>query len=231
MERFFNMDNKFFSFMSRVADLVILNLLCVVCCLPIITAGASITAMFYVTLKMARDEESYILRSFFKSFKENFKQATIINIIMLLAAVMLYIDLTISRNIEGTLGTVMVFAFMVILLLYLMLFTYIYPVLAKFYNTIRNTFTNAFLMSLRHLPYTFLMIVISVLPLAVFFIPNAQIQSTIIMLLVLLGFSTVAYINSRFLVKIFDNYIPKEEDEEQETTGELTDSGSSSLRK
>lgn len=215
--------------MSRVADLVILNLLCVVCCLPIITAGASITAMFYVTLKMARDEESYILRSFFKSFKENFKQATIINIIMLLAAVMLYIDLSISRNIEGTLGTVMVFAFMVILLLYLMLFTYIYPVLAKFYNTIRNTFTNAFLMSLRHLPYTFLMIVISVLPLAVFFIPNAQIQSTIIMLLVLLGFSTVAYINSRFLVKIFDNYIPKEEDEEQETAGELPDSGSSSL--
>ncbi|WP_373215985.1 YesL family protein [Ruminococcus sp. 5_1_39BFAA] len=229
MERFFNMDNKFFSFMSRVADLVILNLLCVVCCLPIITAGASITAMFYVTLKMARDEESYILRSFFKSFKENFKQATIINIIMLLAAVMLYIDLTISRNIEGTLGTVMVFVFMVILLLYLMLFTYIYPVLAKFYNTIRNTFTNAFLMSIRHLPYTFLMIVISVLPLAVFFIPNAQIQSTIIMLLVLLGFSTVAYINSRFLVKIFDNYIPKEEDEEQETAGELPDSGSSSL--
>lgn len=215
--------------MSRVADLVILNLLCVVCCLPIITAGASITAMFYVTLKMARDEESYILRSFFKSFKENFKQATIINIIMLLAAVMLYIDLTISRNIEGTLGTVMVFVFMVILLLYLMLFTYIYPVLAKFYNTIRNTFTNAFLMSIRHLPYTFLMIVISVLPLAVFFIPNAQIQSTIIMLLVLLGFSTVAYINSRFLVKIFDNYIPKEEDEEQETAGELPDSGSSSL--
>lgn len=229
MERFFNMDNKFFSFMSRVADLVILNLLCVVCCLPIITAGASITAMFYVTLKMARDEESYILRSFFKSFKENFKQATIINIIMLLAAVMLYIDLTISRNIVGTLGTVMVFVFMVILLLYLMLFTYIYPVLAKFYNTIRNTFTNAFLMSIRHLPYTFLMIVISVLPLAVFFIPNAQIQSTIIMLLVLLGFSTVAYINSRFLVKIFDNYIPKEEDEEQETAGELPDSGSSSL--
>lgn len=215
--------------MSRVADLVILNLLCVVCCLPIITAGASITAMFYVTLKMARDEESYILRSFFKSFKENFKQATIINIIMLLAAVMLYIDLTISRNIVGTLGTVMVFVFMVILLLYLMLFTYIYPVLAKFYNTIRNTFTNAFLMSIRHLPYTFLMIVISVLPLAVFFIPNAQIQSTIIMLLVLLGFSTVAYINSRFLVKIFDNYIPKEEDEEQETAGELPDSGSSSL--
>lgn len=213
--------------MSRVADLVILNLLCVVCCIPIVTAGASITAMFYVTLKMVRNEESYIVKSFFKSFKENFKQATIINLIMLVAAVMLYIDLSISRNIQGTLGSVLVFVFMVILFLYIMLFTYIYPVLAKFYNTIKNTFTNAFLMSIRHLPYTFLMIVISLLPLAVFFIPSVQIQSTLIMLLVLLGFSTVAYINSRFLVKIFDNYIPKEEDEE--TAGELTDSGNSSL--
>lgn len=215
--------------MGRVADLVILNLLCVVCCLPVVTAGASVTAMFYVTLKMARNEESYILRSFFKSFKENFKQAAIINIIMLLAAIMLYFDLSISRNIEGTLGTVMVFVFMVILLLYLMLFIYIYPVLAKFYNSIRNTFTNAFLMSIRHLPYTLLMIVISVLPLAVFFIPSAQIQSTAIMLLILLGFSTVAYINSRFLVKIFDNYIPKEEDENPNRSGELPDSQSSSL--
>ena len=55
MDRLFNMDNKFFVFMGRVADLIILNLLCILCCLPIVTAGASVTAMFYVTLKMARN--------------------------------------------------------------------------------------------------------------------------------------------------------------------------------
>ena len=83
MNRFFNMDNKFFVFMGRVADLLLLNFLCILCCIPVVTAGASITALYYVTLKMARDEESYIARSFFRSFKQNFKQATIINIIML----------------------------------------------------------------------------------------------------------------------------------------------------
>ena len=86
MNRFFNMDNKFFVFMGRVADLLLLNFLCILCCIPVVTAGASITALYYVTLKMARDEESYIARSFFRSFKQNFKQATIINIIMLLTA-------------------------------------------------------------------------------------------------------------------------------------------------
>ena len=69
------MDNKFFTFMGRVADLCILNIICLICCIPIVTAGASITAMYYVTLKMVRNEEAYIVRSFFKSFKENIKQA------------------------------------------------------------------------------------------------------------------------------------------------------------
>ena len=98
MNRFFNMDNKFFVFMGRVADLLLLNFLCILCCIPVVTAGASITALYYVTLKMARDEESYIARSFFRSFKQNFKQATIINIIMLLTAAVLFIDLRIARS-------------------------------------------------------------------------------------------------------------------------------------
>ena len=86
MDRLFNMDNKFFTVMGRVADLIMLNVVFLICCLPIVTIGASLTALHYVTLKMARNEESYIIRSFFKSFKQNFKQATVINLIMLAVA-------------------------------------------------------------------------------------------------------------------------------------------------
>ena len=154
MDRFFNMDNKFFTFMSRVADLIILNLLCIVCCIPVVTIGPSIAAMFYVTLKMVRNEESYIVRGFFKSFKQNLKQGIVINLIMLAAALLLYFDISICRSTPGTIGKVLMVLFMMILVVYLMIFLYIYPVLAKFYNTIKNTFTNAFLMSIRHLPYS-----------------------------------------------------------------------------
>ena len=98
MGRFFSMDNKFFTFMNKVADLCILNIICLVCCIPIVTAGASITAMYYVTLKMVRNEEAYIVRSFFKSFKDNFKQATIINLIMIAVGVVLYLDLNVAKN-------------------------------------------------------------------------------------------------------------------------------------
>ena len=203
MDRFFNMDNKFFTFMSRVADLIILNLLCIVCCIPVVTIGPSIAAMFYVTLKMVRNEESYIVRGFFKSFKQNLKQGIVINLIMLAAALLLYFDISICRSTPGTIGKVLMVLFMMILVVYLMIFLYIYPVLAKFYNTIKNTFTNAFLMSIRHLPYTALMILVTAAPVLVFFIPSAQVQSMVILLLVLIGFSGIAYINSHFFVHFF----------------------------
>lgn len=197
--------------MGRVADLMILNILCIICCLPVVTAGASITAMFYVTLKMVRNEEAYIAKSFFKSFKQNFKQATIINIIMLLTGAFLYMDIRISGQLSGSMSKVFTIVFFMFAVFYLLIFIYVYPVLAKFDNTIRNTFTNALLMSIRHLPYTALMVLVTLCPVAIMFIPSAQVWSILLLVFILVGFSAMAYTNSIFFVKIFDHYIPKEE--------------------
>ena len=164
MDKLFNMDNKFFSFMGRAADLFMLNVVFVICCLPVVTIGASLTALHYVTLKMARNEESYIIRSFFKSFKQNFKQSTIINLIMLLIAGVLYFDTNIVRQMGGSMSKVLYIIFIALGIIYLAVFLYIYPVLAKFYNSIKNTFRNAFLMSIMHLPYTILMALITIAP-------------------------------------------------------------------
>lgn len=205
--------------MSMVADLCILNIICVVCCIPIITAGASITAMYYVTLKMVRNEEAYIVRSFFKSFKQNFKQATVINLIMLLIGVVLYVDLNVAKAMQGGVGQIFHIIFMAFALIYFILFLYVYPVLARFYNTIKNTIKNALFMAIRHLPYTVIMVLIAVCPLLLLLVKSYQIQSTLFVLFLLMGFALIAYCNSCFLVKIFDNYMPKEE-AGQESTGE-----------
>lgn len=210
MGRFFNMDNKFFVFMGKIADLCMLNLLCIICCIPIVTAGASLTALYYVTMKMVRNEEAYIFRSFFKSFKENFKQATIINVIMLIVAVLLYLDTNIAGNMGQTTGKILRMIFAVFTLLYVMVLLYVYPVLAKFYNSIKNTFKNAFLMAIRHLPFTILMLLICACPILILFIPSFQIQMSLIMLVILFGPAVIAYGNSHFFVRIFDKYIPEE---------------------
>ena len=175
MGRFFNMDNKFFVFMGKIADLCMLNLLCIICCIPIVTAGASLTALYYVTMKMVRNEEAYIFRSFFRSFKQNFKQATVINIIMLAAAALLYIDTNIAGKMGQPAGKILGMIFAAFTLLYVMILLYVYPLLAKFYNSVKNTFKNAILMAIRHLPYTILMLLICACPILILFIPSFQI--------------------------------------------------------
>ena len=60
MNGLFNLDSPIMRFLSKVCDLMILNVMCIICCLPIVTAGASITALYTITMKMVRGEESYI---------------------------------------------------------------------------------------------------------------------------------------------------------------------------
>ena len=215
MDRIFNMDNKFFTFMSRVADLIILNLLFLLCCIPIVTIGPAITAMYYVTMKMVRNEESYIARSFFKSFKENFKQGVAIWMLALVLILLEFLEFFIMKQLSGGIYTVVKYGLLVIALLMAMILQYVFPLLAKFYNTVKNTIRNALLMSLRHLPYTILMLLINIAPIIAMLL-NTMIFSYGILAYFLLGFSTLAFANSFFLVKIFDKYIPQDEDAEEE---------------
>ena len=201
--------------MSRVADLIILNLLFLLCCIPIVTIGPAITAMYYVTMKMARNEESYIARSFFKSFKENFKQGVAIWMMALVLILLEFMDFFIMKQLSGGIYTVVKYGLLVIALLMAMILQYVFPLLAKFYNTVKNTIRNALLMSLRHLPYTILMLLINIAPIIAMLL-NTMIFSYGILAYFLLGFSTLAFANSFFLVKIFDKYIPQDEDAEEE---------------
>ena len=214
--RFFSMDYSFYIMIS--ADLVS-EYICLVCCIPIVTAGASITAMYYVTLKMVRNEKLILFGAFLNLFKDNFKQATIINLIMIAVGAVLYLDLNVAKNMPGSAGQIFHVIFMAFVIIYYVLFLYVYPVLARFYNTIRNTIKNALFMAIRHLPYTVVMVLIGLCPLLLLFIGSYQIQSTLFALFLVMGFGVIAYCNSFFLVKIFDHYMPKEENEEQKSEG------------
>ncbi len=212
MSRAFNFEGPVFTFLSRLADLFWLNLLFIVCCIPVITIGAATTALYYVTLKMAKDEEGYITRSYFKSFKENFKQATVIWIGFLVVGMIMITDLRIVNSgntaeilSSPALGNVIMVAVFLMGIVILMVGTYIFPILAQFDNTIKNTAKNAFLISIRHLPYTIAMLVITAIPVVlIWFFPA-------LFILVLIMFSATAYFNSKLFNKIFVLYMPKED--------------------
>ncbi|HCD42161.1 MAG TPA: hypothetical protein DEQ64_00130 [Lachnoclostridium sp.] len=213
---FFNYDNPVWRFIGKFGDLIILNILWLVCSIPIFTIGASTTAVYYVTLKLVRDDDGYTIRSFFKSFKENFKQSTAIWLILLAVGMILGVDLYFFTRLytgSGSFRTVMLTVFLAMVLIYAAVFTYIFPLQARFFNTVKRTFFNAFFMSLRHLFRTIGLITIDGVLIAaafVFMIPP------MLMVFMLFGFPLLAFINSYILAPVFSLYIPEEEQKSDE---------------
>ena len=164
MGKFFDLDSPIMRFLNRMADMIILNILMIICCIPIITVGAACTAMHYVLLKMVRDEEGYLIKGFFKSFVQNFKQATLIWLFMLLALVVFVGDWLIFRASGDAFPRALVIGVIAIGIIMLMVAIYVFPLLARFDNSIRNTILNAALLAIGNLPKTLLMIVIYAIP-------------------------------------------------------------------
>ncbi|MCD8022732.1 MAG: YesL family protein [Lachnospiraceae bacterium] len=212
MSTLFNMDNPFWRSLGRLADLMILNLIFIVCCIPIFTIGASLTALSYVTLKLHDGDEGYITRNFFKSFRQNFKQATLMWLICLAFIIVLVSDFLILWGTEGTFYTVLTTIIVIITIAFIMVLLYLFAVLSRFDNTIKNTFRNSFIMAIADFPRTIAMIAILALAIiATFF--NGTTLTWGILIWLLVGFSAISYCNTYFLSKIFNKYVPKDADE------------------
>ena len=165
--RLFDLDGPLMTVLNKIADMMILNLLAIICCLPIFTAGAAFTALHYVCLKIVRNEEGYIAKSFFKAFKENFKQATVIWMIMLLAILLLVADFWMIKEFNLELGYWFRVVLGAVFVLVIFTATFVFATLARFSNTTMQTIKNAFAMSILQFPKTILMIIMYILPIFV----------------------------------------------------------------
>ena len=164
MGKLFGLDSPVVRFLSRMADIMILNILVLITCIPVITIGASFTAMHYVLIKMIRNEESYIVKMYFKSFKENFIQATILWIIILLVGLIFVGDYYVFVKSDHEFSLVFMLAVLVVDILFMMTAMYVFPLQARFYNTVGRTLKNAFLVMIANFPRSILMLVLYALP-------------------------------------------------------------------
>ena len=144
MSGFFSMDNPVWNFLGKMWDVIWLTLLWFVCSIPIFTIGASTTAFYYVGLKIVGDEEGYITKQFFHSFKQNFKQSTVIWLIMLVVGFVLGFNVKFYLSLNNKVSTVLMILILFMLWVYLMMLQYVFAVLSKFDNTIRNIFKFSF---------------------------------------------------------------------------------------
>lgn len=203
----FGIDSKFYEVVSKIADLVVLNLLFVLFSLPIITMGASTTALYGVTKKMAENREGYIFRNFFQLFKENFRQSTVMWIILLVAAMIPTVDLYIINSLEKTVITTALKGLMLAAALtVLIVFLYAMALQSTFENTIKNTLKNAFLMGIGYFPWTLLILLITLLPI-ILIVLLGKTAGSVIYAMLFVGFAILAYLNSYIFNHIFKKYM------------------------
>lgn len=159
MDKFFDSENPIMRFLSRLVDLAILNVLTLVCSIPIITLGGSMTAMNYVLLHLVRRDETYIIQMFRKSFKENFRQGIPEGLLVLIVAAVTAVDMWL---IHGSTSKAMTFMMIMITIVAVMLFVisiYMFALQSRYENTVGETIMNAVRLAVGNLPRTLGMIV------------------------------------------------------------------------
>lgn len=207
MDNLFGYDNKFYEILGRVTDIVVLNFLFIVSSIPIVTIGASLSAVYSVAMKMVKDEDVYIAKEYMKQFKENFKHSTTVWIFIMIIVSVLAIDFYISDMIYSEfIRNVFQYIFTIIGVILMFVITYVFPLVSKFENTIKNTIKNSILISIQNLPYTIIMVLVNLSPMIIMFLCRNY-WGYVLFFYLVVGYGITAYINSIFLDKILNRYI------------------------
>ncbi|NMA84389.1 MAG: DUF624 domain-containing protein [Epulopiscium sp.] len=211
----FSMDGPIYKFGGLVFDLFILNLLWVIFSLPFFTIGASTTALFYAVGKRVREEDGYLFRDFWTSFKMNFKQGTIVWLILAVLYWILYTNIM-NIRILGNLAPFMYPLQLVMLIELTIVMIYIFPLLSRFHMKIKDLFKTAFFMANRH----FITTILCIAAFAGMVFLTIQVHGIFILFFV----SGYAWWVSFMLQKVFKKYVLEGEegaklsvDEESET--------------
>lgn len=211
LDNIFNMDNLFFKILNRISDVFILSIIYVISCIPIITIGAATTALYYTAINAISREDGYVFKMYCKSFKANFKQSTIMWVIMMVVGAVLTTDVYfwfISWTENHTkIAQPLLLLSVVLSILYVLIFTYVFPLLSKFDNTIGVIFRNSFLLSIKYFPRTILLISIPCLIISTIFISGYG-----FLFVLILGSGTMAYLQAFIFRSIFKHYIPEKEE-------------------
>lgn len=206
----FSADSIFIRTLTRISDVFILSIIYIISCIPIITIGSATTALYYTAITSISREDGYIFKMYCKSFKQNFKQSTIIWLIMLFVGFVLTTDVYfwfVSWTEDQTkIAQPLLFVSVVLFILYILVLTYIFPLQSKFDNKIKVTFRNAFLLSIKYFPQTLLLITIPCLIISTIFISGYG-----LLFVIILGAGTAAFLQAFIYRSIFKHYIPKEE--------------------
>lgn len=220
LNAFFDNDSAFGQIMTRLGILIAANLLFIACSVPVVTIGASVTALHYVMLRLLRGEnELNPFRVFWKGLKENFVQATVCWLAMAVLAAVLYLEIFWCRQFDGPVALFQ-YPLMAILLIVIVMASYMFPTLAAFKVTLPQLVADCVYFAVRS-PLTMVIVLLTdIAPMALTYLDYPRLP-LYAFLWCMFGFGLLAFSNSRQLLKLYLPYLEKKEDSgDEEPEGE-----------
>lgn len=197
----FSPDSKIMQIIGRISDLIVLNILFLICCLPVFTIGAAVTAMYALCFRMLRQEEGNIVKPYFRAFKENFRPATGIWAILIFILVPDYFYF--HRFFQA--GNPLFYGFVFLAAVTVLTAGIAFPWVSQFRNTVPQTLRNALLLSIGNLPRALAVAAVNLLPFALW-IADFDLFTRISFLWLALYFAAAAYMNAAILYPVFKPY-------------------------
>lgn len=213
MKKLFRYDSPFIKWVNRMGWLVILNILWLICCLPVVTIGASTAAMYRIAMGLAQKRDDVnVVGDFFRAFRANFKQGTLAWLILLIPTLLIVLNL--SLLLSGDLGYGMASYILCLIPVPPLLFisAYVFAYVATFEDKPLRTILNSAIISISNLPRTLLMVMLNILPLVVYLMAT-EVFLRLLFVWLLFAFALIAYLNSKLILIAFRPYLPQAEEE------------------
>ena len=199
-----NRKDRFLSTWSKLSDILIVNLLFCLTCLPLFTIPTAITSLDSVLLKLIIDDESNLIKSYLVAFKHNFRQSFLIGSVMISACLILLSHLTLANVFTAELKSYFQLISSILLILLGLTSFYIFPYIARYEVTIKQAFLTSFSLVLKHIKYTmvlFLLYVIVATGVYIFITGKYFVY-----IFLICGFTIVAYLKNLIVSKVFMQY-------------------------
>lgn len=197
----FHTDSPFFQFMNTLATFIGLNVLFLIVSIPIITIGPALKALYTVTMQEARKDHKAIFSTFFKAFKDNFFMSMSAFLLYLGLALIFIFNAFFWGEQNSIMSTIILIVFMIALIVLFISFFYLFPLMARFDNNLKQTIKNSIFIPLLHTKETLLIVAIQIAAFTLcMFVPQMKV------FMILLGFSFLALCNSYCFIRVFHCY-------------------------
>jgi hypothetical protein len=203
-------NSPFMDFMNTTAQFIALNFCFLLCCLPIITIGPALAAMYQVLLREARGEHGYLVRKYWQHFRKMFRQGVLTFLLFLILILLLAFSAVFWMNTDSPFSTAItvVLAFFAAIVFCGMIYSF--PLMARFENGFWQTIKNAFFIALSNTKTTLILLLLHITVFGLFYLFQG-----FKMFMLLIGFAFFTYLFAFIFTKLFRTYEPQEVNEPQ----------------